>query len=178
MIIKIIKKSSKRVFLLYAVIWGLCVLVFMGRPSYLLAEEQSSVPIEQVIRSLDDPFDVQVRAPEVVELFLIGLAEIKRQQEIRERPPEEKVAEPVIPTVIEPAPVVVPKEPVQPKKSPIPPMKITGIIYDTARPQAIINGTVVSVGSNLSGASIQSIEKGRVVVRYEGIDITLKLNNE
>jgi hypothetical protein len=178
MTIKIIKRSSKRVFLLYAVIWGLCVLVFISGPSFLLAEEESSPPIEQVIRSLSDPFDVQMRAPEVVELFLAGLAEIKKQKEIQERPPEEKVVEPVMPTVIGPAPVVVPKEPVKPQKSQIPSMKITGIIYDTDRPQAIINGTVVGVGSKISGASVLSIEKGRVVMRYEGIDITLKLNNE
>jgi hypothetical protein len=183
MIRKIIKKSSKRVFLLYAVIWGLFSPVFTGLSHASVEKtpvdivEKTSPGAEEVIRSLDDPFDVQVRAPEIVTLFLDGLAEIKRQMAIKEAPPEEKVAEPVAPPVV--APVVVPiKEPVKPKKLDIPEMKVTGIIYGTDRPQAIINGEVVSVGSTIDGASIINIQKGRIDVRFEGSDITLKFNNE
>ena len=88
MIRKITKKSSKTGFLLYAVIWGLFISVFMGVRPYALAEEPPSAASETIIRSLDDPFDVQVRAPEIVELFLNGLAEIKKQLAIQEKPPE------------------------------------------------------------------------------------------
>jgi hypothetical protein len=186
MIRKIIKKSSKRVFLLYAVIWGFLIPVFIWErcafsqnPPEDVAEEPA-VSIEEIIHSLDDPFDVQVRAPEMATLFLDGLAELKRQLAAKEKPIEEKV---VPSTVVQPvvAPPVVPavvQEPVKPKKLQIPEMKITGIMYETDRPQAIINGKVVSVGSTVDGVLIVKIQKGRIDVRFEGADITLKFNNE
>ena len=173
MIRKITKKSSKTRFLLYAVIWGLFIPVFVGVRPYASAEE---VPpgVESVIRSLDDPFDVQVRAPEIVELFLSGLAEIKKQVEMQEKPPEEKVVEPAVP-VVQPIPVPVAPEP---KKLELPEMKVSGIIYDTDKPQAIINGKVVGIGSDINGVLITGIQKGRIDARYDGVDISLKFNNE
>ena len=179
------KKSSKTVFLLYAVIWGLCGPVGTGvcAPVGAPAPAAAQVPVSNVedsIRSLDDPFDVQTRAPGIVELFLKGLAEIKKQLEPQEKPVQAKIVEPVdaVP-VVPPVPLPLPKqdEPVK-KKLEIPQLKVTGIVYDTEVPQAIINGKVVGVGAVVDGVSILKIQKGRVDARYEGTDITLKFNNE
>jgi hypothetical protein len=184
MIRKNIKKSSKTPFLLYAVIWGLFILVSMGKDAYSLPVSTPAIVVEkpqadvaETIRSLDDPFDVQVRAPEIVKLFLDGLAEVKRQLEIKNKPPEE-VLVPVVPSVVAPAVVPMQSEPIKPKKLEIPELKVSGIIYDTDRPQAIINGKVVSVGDVVKGVSIVKIQKGRIDARFEGADITLKFNNE
>ena len=184
MIRKIIKKSSKRVFLLYAVIWVVFSPVFMGlsrasveKPPVAVAEI-SSENFEEAIRSLDDPFDVNVRAPEVVTLFLDGLAEIKRQLEIKNIPREQQVVAPVVPLSVAPTVVPVLVEPVKPRKIEIPELKVSGIIYDTDQPQAIINGKVVSVGGLVNGASIIKIQKGQIHARFEGADIILKFNNE
>lgn len=166
-------------FLIYAVIWGLLTAILPGAGSYALAEDPPAppVPIEEAVRSLDDPFDVQVRAPGIVALFLKGIAELKRQVELKEKQQQDLMTPPVTP-VAEPLPVAKPKEPVKPKKLEIPAMKITGIVYDTDNPQAIINGKVVGVGSDLNGVSILAIQKGRIDARYEGSDISLKFNNE
>ena len=57
-------------------------------------------------------------------------------------------------------------------------MKVSGIIYDTDKPQAIINGKVVGIGSDINGVLITGIQKGRIDARYDGVDISLKFNNE
>ncbi len=178
MTIKNRKKSSKTVFLLYAVIWGLFFPVLTGQGASPAAEEPS-VAIEEVIRSLDNPFDVQTRAPQLIKLFLKGLEEIKEQLKLKEKPVEEAKAQPVAAQPAEALkPVIKPPEPPKPKKLDIPGLKVTGIIYDTPHPQAIINGKVVGVGGIVDGVSILKIQKGRVEARYEGSDIVLKLNKE
>jgi hypothetical protein len=181
MIRKNTKKSSKTPFLLYAVIWGLCIVIFLANNAYSLPVNDPEKPpadIKEVIRSLDDPFDVKAHAPELVKLFLDGLAEIKRQLAIKEKPPQVKVVEPAVPKVVTPVVDPAVKEPIKPKKLQIPEMKISGIIYDTDKPQAIINGQVVGVGGVVNGVSIVKIQKGRIDGRFEGVDITLKFNNE
>jgi hypothetical protein len=178
MTIKNRKKSSKTLFLLYAVIWGLFFPVLTGKAAAPVAEELP-VPIEETIRSLEDPFDVQARAPQLIKFFLKGLEEIKEQLKLKEKPVEESKVEPVTAQpVTAPKPVIKSPEPPKVKKLDIPEMKLTGIIYDTPQPQAIINGKVVEVGSVVDGVSILKIQKGRVEARYEGSDIVLKLNKE
>jgi hypothetical protein len=167
-----IKKSSKTGFFLYAVIWGLFVPVLMGTCSFVLAQETVS-SVEETIRSLDDPFDTEVRAPDLVKSFLDGVAEMKRQLEEQLKPVKEKTAEPVVQSVLPKPP-----EPIKPKKLDIPEMKVTGTVYDTDRPQAIINGKVVGVGGVVDGITILKIQKGRIDARYGDSNIILKMNNE
>ncbi len=160
-------------FLLYAVIWGLLVPILTGVPSFAFAEGAPS-SVEDTIRSLEDPFDPQVRAPALLEFFLKGLAEIQKQLEIQAIPVEEKVVPPV---VVEPV-VIKEPEPVKIKKIEIPQMKLTGIVYGTTRPQVIINGKVLSAGDVVDGVSILKIQKGHVDARFGDSDITIKMDNE
>jgi len=49
-----------------------------------------------------------------------------------------------------------------------PPMKLEIILYDEANPLAMINGQSVHLGDKISGATISSILKDRVIIEYNG----------
>ena len=50
----------------------------------------------------------------------------------------------------------------------LPDLVLTGIIFNTAKPQAIINGVVVGVGSRIEGAEVRAITKGAVQIMFDG----------
>ncbi len=172
-----IKNSSKTGFLRYAVMCTLCLILTAGNCVYLMAEEPLSTEepaIDVKIGSLDDPFNVQTRAPGVLELFLKGIAELKKQMEPPPKPvleiaPQGSVVPPIVP--------VKQPDPVEVKKPEAPKLNISGIIYDTDYPQAIINGKVVTNGEMVEGVTIVKIQPGRVDARFEGSDLVIKFNN-
>ena len=69
---------------------------------------------------------------------------------------------------IEPAPV---QEPVKPTP---PTLTLNGIVWDTDRPQAIINDQVLSQGDTIEGAKIVSIRKSGINLVFEDVNFTLK----
>ena len=159
-------------FLLYAVIWALYASLLTGSPAYSFAAE-APASVQETIRTLDDPFDVPRRAPGIIELFVKGLEELKKQFEPKTTPVKEK--QPLVD--VQPVTVAHLQEPVKATKLDIPSMLVTGIVYESDRPQAIINGRVVGVGDVLDGVTILKIQKGRIDARYEDEDIILKMNN-
>ena len=60
--------------------------------------------------------------------------------------------------------------PIQP-----PPLQLQGILWGTARPQAIINRRIVSVGDTVEGAQITAVSKEGVKVSFSGQEFKLKL---
>ncbi|HOW36247.1 MAG TPA: hypothetical protein PL155_07525 [Candidatus Omnitrophota bacterium] len=57
----------------------------------------------------------------------------------------------------------------------IPPsLSIQGLIWNTDRPQAIINESVVGIGDTIEGAKIVSIQKTGVSIAYEGKTFQIK----
>lgn len=52
---------------------------------------------------------------------------------------------------------------------------LQGIFWGTARPQAIINRKIVSVGDRLEGAEVSSITKEKVLLNIQGANFELKL---
>lgn len=73
------------------------------------------------------------------------------------RPPEPDVPEPEPPQEIQP-----------------PQVDIRGLVWNTNRPQAIINDQVVDVGDMIDDAKIVAIRKNEVDVVYQGASFTLK----
>ncbi len=65
-----------------------------------------------------------------------------------------------------------PPTPIEPPKPPT--MSITGIVWNTDRPQAIINGQVVNQGDTIDGAQIVSIKKTGIDVIFEDVNFTIK----
>ena len=80
---------------------------------------------------------------------------------------------------------VQPKQKIQPKKARIPrkttpPEKkapkfvITGLVWNSERPQAIVNAQVVDIGDTISEAQITAIRKTGIDVNFQGKTITIK----
>ena len=102
---------------------------------------------------------------------------------------EEPKPEPAVQPPVEPPPVVVvpPPEPPKPEPPPIvqppkeeekvvfPALNLTGIIYNTVNPQAIINNNVVSVGSQIEGVEVTAIDKNGVQVTSKGQSTTVRI---
>jgi len=88
----------------------------MGCPFYAMAKDDPPA-VDEDIAFVQDPFDMQTRAPALFEFFLKGLKEI--QNKITGTEPKPGEVTPVKPVV---KPVVVPKppEPVKPKKPDVP----------------------------------------------------------
>ncbi len=52
-------------------------------------------------------------------------------------------------------------------------LKLSGVLWNSDEPRAIINGRVVNVGGMVEGAEVVSIGQSRVDVRYKGKEFTL-----
>ena len=50
----------------------------------------------------------------------------------------------------------------------MPTLHITGIIWNSDRPQAIINGEIIDIGDKISNAEVLDIRKSGVEVSFEG----------
>lgn len=46
--------------------------------------------------------------------------------------------------------------------------RISGIVWGTPKPLAIINGKVVGIGDKILGAEVRKIDKNGVLLEYEG----------
>ena len=60
-------------------------------------------------------------------------------------------------------------------KPQLPELILNGIMYVAGIPRAIINNSMVEVGDDVSGAAIIKINRKNVILRFNGIDITLNL---
>jgi hypothetical protein len=60
-------------------------------------------------------------------------------------------------------------------KTPDPVFILSGIMFLEDGPRAIINGSVVEKGDVVGGASVESVERERVLLRYKDENITLHL---
>ena len=65
-----------------------------------------------------------------------------------------------------PEPVVIPPTP--------PTLTLTGLVWNTNRPQAIINGQVLDQGDTIDGAQIVSIQKTGVELVFAGTNMSIK----
>ncbi len=54
--------------------------------------------------------------------------------------------------------------------------RLSGIVYNSSKPLAIINGKSVAVGSKLGSATIFAIKKESVILDFSGKHVTLKVS--
>ncbi len=110
------------------------------------------------------------------------------QDEIRVRrvePPPVKPLEIKETVVPPPAPVAdlppvripVPEDirPPQRVLEPLPDITIAGVVWNTDRPQAIVNGQIVGIGDMVSGVKILGIKKMGITVLFQGRTEILKI---
>ena len=57
-----------------------------------------------------------------------------------------------------------------------PKLEISGIVWNTERPQAIINGKVVAIGDKVSDSEIIAIDKTGVEILYQGQKFNISYN--
>ncbi len=89
-----------------------------------------------------------------------------------------EVSEPVVPINAEepPAKVLEPENILPPAPAePLPNLNILGLIWDTDRPQAIINGQIVGIGDVVSEVKIIDIQKTGIKVLFQGRTETLEM---
>lgn len=69
-----------------------------------------------------------------------------------------------------------PPEPVQPPPEivPLPKLTVTGVIWNSDRPQAIINGHVVNIGDTILKIKITDIQKAGIEGEFHGRSISIK----
>lgn len=103
---------------------------------------------------------------------------------------------PQLPVVVEPEPVVAPprsssvddegprnprnqQQTSQVEKVPEPPkipnFALTGLVFKSDRPQAILNGNVVNIGDTVENAKIVNISKEGVFMEFEGLQLIVQL---
>ncbi len=105
-------------------------------------------------------------------------------------PPKPKIEPP--PPPVQPAPTIeqpVRDEKSQPEISPATPsekdvkieapsLTITGLVWNTDTPQAIVNNQIVKLGDVIDGASIQAIHREGIDISYVGTVFTITLSGE
>lgn len=58
---------------------------------------------------------------------------------------------------------------------PLPGINIAGVVWNTDRPQAIVNGQIVGIGDTVSGVKILDIRKMGITVLFHGRTETLEI---
>ncbi len=129
-------------------------------------EQKLRAPEESARQKLDSsvpaPEPASLEQPITRDPFVLpaALTEVLRQKTLaKEEERRRKALQPPPPSV-----------PIQP-----PNLKLQGILWGTARPQAIINRKIVSVGDAIENAEILSVSREGVVVSFNGQQYQLKL---
>ncbi len=105
-------------------------------------------------------------------------------QEIRVRyvepvkPPEPQIEAPSTPPpgpIVELPPAFPEQIPSPAMMGSLPAMTVAGVVWNTDRPQAIINGQIVGIGDIVSGAKILEIQKMGITFLFQGRTETLEI---
>ena len=89
-------------------------------------------------------------------------------------PPEQPVPPKQIPDFPKPKVVDTIRENIPTPEIPVPSVTITGIIWNSDRPQAIINGQIVDIGDTVSDLTITDIQQSSIKATFHGKSVTIK----
>jgi len=138
-------------------------------PLTALAEEQGLTleKMESKLSSVKNPFQSQLP--------------VKKQEKAIAKKEPVKVKKPQPPKAVKPdgtvkAPTGPAKTEVIPEKEipPLPNLTINGVIWDSERPQAIINGHIIDIGDAILQVEITDIRKTEIEGIYYGKPVTIK----
>lgn len=59
-----------------------------------------------------------------------------------------------------------------------PKFQVSGIVWNTDRPQAIVNNKVIAIGDQLENATIVSIDKSGIEISFQGVLFIVKPDNQ
>ncbi len=138
------------------------MLLFLAVPAACFGAEEKTAPVP----AAPAPAVQEEGLPDFSSLRDPFLPQLPIVKEINERPVEPG---PKIDDNNRKPPAVSPQQPKLPRVPVKPPaLKVQGIIWDSDRPQAIINGEIVDVGQVVADAKIVSIQKEGVDFLFHG----------
>ena len=143
-------------FLILVAIVSLCSIVYAKQDSIVFSRLESGA------LTVSNPFVSQLPKKEPV---IIEMPE--QPVEIKPLPTENR----------EPAPqqeIVTPPPEPEVKERELPNVIVSGIIWNSDRPQAIINGKIVDIGDTIQEIQITNIRKSAVDGVFDGRTVTLK----
>ena len=91
--------------------------------------------------------------------------------------PKEKI----VPVTPQPKPIPKPKVMPQPKQPdipkpevPLPSFQVNGLVWNTERPQAILDSQVINVGDTIKGCTVINIDKNGVLLNFQDRTFTVQ----
>ena len=137
----------------------LTAYVLILLPSMAESKNDLALPknIEEELLNLRDPFIPQL--PEEKKEIQITQPILPSKVEIPTRPIDREAPQL--------APVPVPEQP-------LPNLTISGLIWNTDRPQAIVNNQIVDIGDHVSDVEVVAINKMGIDVTFNGKTVTIK----
>jgi len=151
-------------------------LIFWCIPFFLLimgtidAQETRSIVDSSSLEMLSErnPFTPQVPQEDLQRRRVETIKPVKSEGPVVPPPPGARGEE---------APVLLPKpedlQRLPTPEEPLPNMNISGLVWNTDRPQAIINGQITSIGDIISGVKIIDIQKTGITVLFRNKTSTL-----
>lgn len=139
------------------------IFAFLTIPRMIYAEDQ--IPSKKIDLTIDD---VSINYYSDNNPFKTQLPEKKIEEVENTNQTDAYGFNPIPQQNIDPDPVVEPVKPTPPE------FILNGIVWNTDRPQAIINNQIVNQGDTIEGAKIVSIRKSGIDLIFEDINITLK----
>ena len=158
----------------------ICIIAMV--PLNVCAQETPGVDddFEALLSSMKNPFKSPMSTKLELQEELKRQEEEKKQEELK-RQEEEKKSQESVSVDIEPIdPSLQTSEPSEPIEIeveeiiPLPDVKISGIIWNSDRPQAIINGRIVDIGDSILGIQITEIRKTGIDGLFHGRTVTIK----
>ncbi len=141
----------------------LIIFLFLVVNPIILFSAEGIPPDSEDLDSLRDPFTPQLPLPPGEET----------QKPVGQQKPSQRIASPTAQDTVIPqkTPMPIVEEPLKP-----PEIKISGLIWSTDRPQAIINDQIVEVGDQIKDWTIQKIDKDGVEISARGKKILIPTN--
>lgn len=113
-----------------------------------------------------NPFESQLPKTETTQEKRPKLVEINPPEVPPPAPKPQPLAQPVVP---QPPPVAQPVyQPPPPPRPVMPSLKVTGLVWNTDQPRAIINGQIVGIGDTVQDVKILNISKDSIEILFDG----------
>ena len=140
----------------------ICAMFSIPSIAYTKSDDQTFSKLESGLITVENPFESQLPKVE------------KPQIVIPDKPPKETTKEPAPNQAKE----QVSFEPIVNQQTiiekPLPNVTINGIIWNSDRPQAIINGKITDIGDTISEIRITDIRKTGIDGLFDGRTVTLQ----
>ena len=146
----------------------ICIIAMLPFNVYAKETPSSNDNIEARLSSMKNPFKSQLPVPEIEDIEEEPESDEDEVEPLLEPEPNEAASNEE--GLTDPSPKAVEIEEI----IPLPDVKVSGIIWNSDRPQAIINGLIVDIGDNILGIQITEIRKTGIDGLFHGRAVTIQ----